>query len=151
LEVEAPRLQADAAHCAAACGGGGGGRGLDAGFGNFGGVNKRPQFFGCAWHVPIRGAADLMLMIILIIVMNREQAPMVTMVVMMLMVVLILSALEIMVTTSLVNMVDNVIDATIIMNTAKVKMVWVKLKCPFPLSTGKRMPMLILNGRPRWT
>jgi hypothetical protein len=93
----------------------------------------------------------LMLMIIPIIVMNREQAPMVTMVVMMLMVVLILSALEIMVTTSLVNMVDNVIDATIIMNTAKVKMVWVKLKCPFPLSAGKRMPMLILNGRPRWT
>jgi hypothetical protein len=57
LEAEAPRLQADAAHCAAA-GGGGGGRGLDAGFSNFGGVNKRLQFFGCAWHVPIRGAAD---------------------------------------------------------------------------------------------
>jgi hypothetical protein len=73
-----------------------------------------------------------MLMIILIIVMNKEQAPMVTVVVMMLMVVLILAALEIMVTTSLANMVDTVIDVAIIMNTAKMKMVWVKLKCPSP-------------------
>jgi hypothetical protein len=36
----------------------GGGRVLDAGFGNFGGVNRRPQFFGRARHVPVRGAVD---------------------------------------------------------------------------------------------
>ena len=93
----------------------------------------------------------LMLMIIQIIVMNREQAPMVTMVVMMLMVVLILVALEIMVTTSLADMVDTVINVIVIMNTAKMKMAWVKLKCPFPLLAGRRTLMLILNGRPRWT
>jgi hypothetical protein len=93
----------------------------------------------------------LMLMIIPIIVMNREEAPMVTVVVMMLMVVLILATLEIMVTTSLANMVDTMINVAVIMNTAKMKMVWVKLKCPFPLSAERRMLMFILNGRPRWT
>ena len=36
----------------------GGGRGHDAGFGNFGGANRRPQFFGHARRVPIGGAAD---------------------------------------------------------------------------------------------
>jgi hypothetical protein len=58
LEAEAARLRAEAARRAAAGGGGGGGRGHDAGFGNFGGANRRPHFFGCAWRVPIGGAAD---------------------------------------------------------------------------------------------
>jgi hypothetical protein len=65
LEAEAARLQADAVHCAVVGGGsGGGGRGrgdgreLDTGFGNLGGVNRRPQFFCCARRVPFRGARD---------------------------------------------------------------------------------------------
>jgi hypothetical protein len=52
LEAEVARLQADATHCAVVGGGSGGGghdrgdgRELDTGFGNLGGVNRRPQFF----------------------------------------------------------------------------------------------------------
>ena len=49
VEAEAACLWAEAARRAAAGGGGGGrgrggGRGHDAGFGNFGGANRRPQF-----------------------------------------------------------------------------------------------------------
>ena len=62
VEAEAACLWAEAARRAAAGGGGGrgrgGGRGHDAGFGNFGGANRRPQFFGHAQRVPIGGAAD---------------------------------------------------------------------------------------------
>ena len=57
LEAEAAPLRAKAAR-RATTGGGGGGRGHDAGFGNFGGANRRPQFFGHAWRVPLGGAID---------------------------------------------------------------------------------------------
>ena len=93
----------------------------------------------------------LMLMIIQILVMNGEQAPIFTLVVMMLMEVLVLAALEIMVTTNLADMMDTVIEVVMIMHATKMMMVWVKLKCPFLLSVGRRMPMLTLKGRPRWT
>jgi len=83
--------------------------------------------------------------------MNGEQAPIFTLVVMMLMEVLVLAALEIMVTTSLADMMDTMIEVVMIMHAAEMMMVWVKLKCPFLLSVGRRMPMLTLNGRPRWT
>ena len=65
--------------------------------------------------------------------------------------VLLLAALEIMVTTSLADMMNTMIDVVVIMHGAEMMMVWVKLKCPFLLSVGRRMPMLTLNGRPRWT
>jgi hypothetical protein len=155
LEAEAACLQADAAHRVDTGGGGGcgcgDGRGLHTSFGNLCGINRGRNFLVVHDALLLEVLEILMLMIIPIIVMNREEAPMVTVVVMMLMVVLILATLEIMVTTSLANMVDTMINVAVIMNTAKMKMVWVKLKCPFPLSAERRMPMFILNGRPRWT
>ena len=83
--------------------------------------------------------------------MNGEQAPIFTLVVMMLMEVLILANLEIILTTSLADMMDTVIEVFMIMHATEMMMVWVKLKCPFLLSVGRRMSILTLNGRPRRT
>jgi len=87
----------------------------------------------------------LILMIILILRM------MISMVVLLLKVVLILAALEIMVTISFVDMMDIAIDIVVILNDAVMMMAWAELKFPYLHLMARKMLMLILSGRPRWT
>jgi hypothetical protein len=85
----------------------------------------------------------LMLKHFQIIVLNMEVILIVTVVHMMIMVVITLAVLELVVVV--------VITVDVIMNDVTMMMVWARLKCPFLHSTARRMLMMTLNGKSKWS